>query len=201
MKITKLNLTNQTILAISPLYDQIDKLHQIKTLCTEQTVVVFMGDICFPYKQTYEIVPRVNILQAFMEDKSAHFVVGNHDLIYAAKCANIHADICEWMHLQPRVLKISYSNGSNYLFLHGGIKPDHKTLNDLENDLEVSFLEQWHSDYDGRFGFVVASHPTQENHQIQKYPHSLSLDTSAHQNKKVAIQEITAQGLGKVVYH
>ena len=200
MKITKLNLTNQTILVVSPLYDQIDKLHQINTLCNEQSIIIFMGDICFPYKQTYEIVPRINILQAFMEDKSAYFVVGNHDLTYVAKCANIHADVCMWLQCQPRILKINYANGSNYLFLHGGIKPDHKTQNDLEEDLEVSFLEKWHSDYDGRFGFVISSHPSQENHQIKKYPHSLSVDTSAHQSKSIAIQEITTQGLGKLVY-
>ena len=192
------NLTSgQTILVVSPLYDQIEKLTPLFFKRPSNSIWVFLGDTAFPYTQTHEIVFRINSLQVRMENQQVCYIAGDHDLTFANKHANIHVDVCDWIMRQPRILKCSYPNGSNYLFLHGGIKPDYRSIQDIENDPESSFLIDWHKQYDGRFGYVVSAHSTPS----QKYPYSMSLDTEAWKTKRIAVQEITENGLGSLSYY
>lgn len=80
--------------------------------------------------------------------------------------------------------------------------PKHKSVEDLNNDLEISFVNdnKWHKKYKGQLGYIVTSHPSSSDNKVKIYNHSISLDTKCHETDILAVQEITNKGLGQTFY-
>lgn len=203
MKINNIKINTSKILVVGPIYNQIDKLFQISQLHNIEIPIIFLGDLCYPYDNYSEIPERLSVLKAFMENKKSYYIIGDKDLIYMKKIYNSHADVYDWFKQQNLAIKFNFLNNSSVMVTHGGILPKHKTLNDLNNDLEICFVkdlpdskENWHTSYDGRFGYIISSHPNSITGEFYNY--SMSVDTNCYENNNpLIIQEFTDKGVGE----
>lgn len=207
MRSEKFDIKDKTLLVVGPLYNQMDKLYALRPMIKENHIVVFLGDICFPYQKFSEVVPRVHTIKEFMTGITAHYVLGDKDLLYMRKTINSHTDTHDWLGQQNLAIRFVFPNNTSALIVHGGILPKHTTWSEINNDVEVAFIsnlpqikKSWHNSYNGRFGYVLSSHPAAKDNEVEKSKHSISLDTNAHESGKLAVQEFTEKGLGETIY-
>lgn len=206
MQFKKLIIKNERILVIGPIYNKMEKLLALKTIIKPDDILVFMGNISFPYKIGSEVTKRINQLDAFCDDKKAYYIVGDLDLIFKSKNAGSNPDVCGWLQYKSLGLKFSFENNTNIIVINGSILPEYKKIENLNNNLEISFYKiddegkHWHDTYDGRFGFVVSNYPYSLNNKIKIYNHSVSLNTRCNETNILAVQEITNKGLGQTFY-
>lgn len=207
MKIRNIQLKNQRILAVGPLYDKTEKLIQIDKMYNDNTPLIFIGDLCYPFKTHNDISKRLNEFRGFAEGKNIYYILGDKDLSFIKQVYSSHADIYDWFMNQCIACKFTFENNSSVMLLHGGILEKHKTISDLDNDLEVSFVENlpdpkknWHENYNGRFGYIIASHPASKENTIETYNYSMSLDTNCYKTNILIMQEFTDKGVGETFY-
>lgn len=198
---TILNEKNR-ILVVGPFYDKIEKLNFIQDIRQPDDIVIFLGDICFPNNDLNALNIRVQKLQAFLQKDKTFYILGNHDLSFRSKLDIYNYDIYNWINKQYLAIKINFENETNALIVHGGILPRHSKFEDLNQDLEISFNNEpsMHQDYNGRFGYLITSHPKSEKNQVELFNYSMSLDTSCHETNILAVQELTKMGLGQTFY-
>lgn len=207
MRTKKVDVKDKNLLVVGPLYNKLEKLYAIEPLVKDNSIVVLLGDICFPYEKYSDVPSRIEQMKLFMEGKDAHYVLGDKDLVYMQKTFAAHADTHDWLAVQPLAVRFVFENQTSALVVHGGILPRHTTWGEISDDLEISFItnvptinKPWHRVYNGRFGYVLSSHPATKENEAVKYEHSISLDTNAHETDKVAVQEFTEKGLGETFY-
>lgn len=206
LQIQNFNISEERILAIGPLYNRMEKLFPLKLMCQPNDILIFLGDSCYPYQDTAEVVKRLNELSTFFEGKKSYYILGDHDLVFKSKVATSNTDAYDWLHYKLLGVRFTYKNSSSVLLLHGGVLPTHAKMADLHNDLEISFVTEtkdkknWHKSYDGRFGYVISAHPSSKDDKVQIHKHSVSLDTRCHETGALAVQEFTKNGLGKTFY-
>lgn len=193
---------SQELLVIGPIYNQIDKLPLLEKH-TKNRLVVFLGDLCYPYNSFTDISERLKSLRSFIQGKRCFYILGDKDLIFMKKIFSSHTDTYDWLNAQRKALRFSFSNNTNILLVHGGVLPSHKTWNEVQNDLESAFItnlqetgKPWHDIYDGRFGYVISSHPS----EVKIYNHSMSLETEGFNTDKLAAQVYGPNGLGETLY-
>lgn len=207
MRTKKVDVKDKNLLVVGPLYNKLEKLYAIGPLVKDNSIVVLLGDICFPYEKYSEVPSRIEQVKLFMEGKDAHYVLGDKDLVYMQKTFATHADTHDWLAVQPLAVRFVFENQTSALVTHGGILPRHTTWGEISDDLEIAFItnvptinKPWHRVYNGRFGYVLSSHPATKENEAVKYEHSISLDTNAHETDKVVVQEFTEKGLGETFY-
>ncbi len=201
-----LEIGNQELLVIGPLYNKVDKLPLLEKHAKGR-LVVFLGDIGYPCVTFNDVSERLKAVRGFIDGKRAFYILGDKDLSYMKKVYGSNADTYDWMSLQRKALRFSFANNSNVLVVHGGVLPTHKTWNEVQNDVEsafVSYLKDtettWHHSYDGRFGYVISSHTYAGDPTVKIYNHSMSLDTECHQTDILAAQIVGPDGLGETLY-
>lgn len=197
MTIPKIELKNETLLIVGPIYDKIEKLNEIDKLYDKNKIIVFLGDICFPGTSA-EITERIKILNEFMEKHNSYYIVGDKDLIFNKNPLSSNNLINENL----LALKCNFDNNSMLLLLHGGVL--NHTLEKI-NDIEIAFItdnpeinKPWHISYNGRLGYIISSHCYDS--EVKHYNFSSSLDTKAYETNILAIQEFDKNGLGKTYY-
>jgi hypothetical protein len=209
LHIQSFDINDERLLIVGPLYDRLEKLTSLKQICQPNDILVFLGDTCYPYKNTTEVVKRLNELTTFFEGKTSYYLLGEKDLLFKSQIKTAHSDAYDWLHYKLLGVRFIYNNQSSVLMIHGGILPKHRKLSDLNNDPEVSFITEtgeeinWHKKYDGRFGYVISSHPASkeaEGAKVGHYKYSSSLDTLCYESGILAVQEFTCKGLGQTFY-
>lgn len=207
MRTNKIDVKDKSLLVVGPLYNKMDKLFALTPLIKEDSIVVFLGDIAYPFNKFSDVPPRIETIKTFMEGKDCHYVLGDKDLIYMQKTFSSSADTHEWLSKQSTAIRFMFDNGTSVLAVHGGILPRHTTWGEVNSDLEISFITEvtsikksWHKLYNGRFGYVVSSHLANKDNKVEIHKHSISLDTNAHESDVVAVQEFTKNGLGQTFY-
>lgn len=197
----KITIHNQRALICGPIYNKVNKLSAIKELSNSEDIIIFLGDSTYPYNSTTEAIGRLENLRSFFEERTCYYILGNYDLSFKTKIRSSNADYFQWLESQYSFIEVEFNNNSKFLILHGGLLPRHKTLQDLENDPEVSFVNNdWHKGYKGHLGYIVSSHGNHSSETIEIYNHSVSLETNCHLTNILAVQEVTKSGLGKTIY-
>lgn len=201
-----LEIGSQELLVIGPLYNKIDKLDLLEEVAKDK-LVVLLGDISYPYNTFNDVSDRLKKIRSFIAGKRCFYILGDKDLIFMKKIFSSNADTYDWLSLQRKALRFSFSNNTNLLVVHGGVLPTHTTWNDVQDDYESAFVStlvdtgvSWHTQYDGRFGYVLSSHGNFGDSEIKFYNHSAALDTECYKTDKLAVQIFGPNGLGKTLY-
>lgn len=204
MKTRNVQLNSQRLLVVGPIYNRTDKLFLLDKLCKPDDRIVFLGDVSLPYKSKSEVTKRIQEIQAFSESHKSFYVLGDEDLLFMKDSYVSHADAYDWFNQQSITIRFTYKNNSNVMVVHGGIPTKNKTLESLDNDLELIFeskssnaKKKWHKTYDGRFGYVVSSHPPVQSDKAEIHNHSMSLDSQCHTKEVLLVQEVNDKGLGE----
>lgn len=207
MRSKKIDLKDSNLLIVGPLYNKTNKLSQLEQMIKSNHTVIFMGDTCFPYEKFSEVSSRLNEIKSFMENKNAHYILGDKDLLYMNKTFSTDAENHKWIISQQVAIRCMFDNQTSVLLTHGGIWPKHTTWDELTRDFEIAFIsnlpevkQPWHKGYNGRFGYVISAHPGNKSYEVQKFNHSMALDTDAYESDKVAVVEYGPNGLVEINY-
>lgn len=193
---------NSELFIVGPIYNKIDKLPLIEKFAEGRTII-FLGDISYPNESYGKTSERIGQLRSFCDERRALYVIGDKDLVYMKRIVNSHADTYDWLGQQKKVFRFSFANNTNLVVVHGGILPTHKTWQEIQTDPEAVFLNKidgkpWQESYDGRFGYVISSHPTTK--EVKFYNNCLSLDTECFESDKLATQVFGPNGAGETFY-
>lgn len=84
----------------------------------------------------------------------------------------------------------------NVIITNGGISKNIKKMQDLENNIQSSFINyNWHQNFSGCFDYVISNNPLAKNNDnLQFYNYSMAL---GNENKTFAI-EVDNIGLKKI---
>lgn len=186
-----IDVGENNVIIVAPIYNKIDKLAKIENFISKNTILILNGDVCYPYENIQEIENRISVLDAFIKKYSAHYLIGNKDLLYLSN-NKYNNFIKKWVDRQKLTLTIKFNNNTTTTILHGGITKSMKSFDDL-NTLEVCFVDKidnklWHEYYNGRFGDIISSNPN-SNEGIKFFNHSISLDNLSYETDKLYIIE------------
>jgi predicted phosphodiesterase len=167
---------------------------------SSDNILVSVGDIYDKGFGDYQAENIIKQLKKLNENKSAFVVRGNHEE------KRIKNKTCDpWLQSQPRVITFVFSNNTRLTIMHAGVSPNH-TSDDLENNVEVMYIRDldekgdyipliykmidgqkklrpvkqgkaWHEFYDGRFGYIIAGHHSQDDGIVKFYKFSANVDT------------------------
>jgi hypothetical protein len=114
----------------------------------------------------------------------------------------------EWFARRQLALMFLFYNQTKLTIVHGGVTPYH-TYQDLRNNVETLYIrtldeggsfipltwkeidgcrklvavkegKPWHEHYDGRFGYIISGHDSQEDGEPKFYAHSCNIDTKCY---------------------
>jgi hypothetical protein len=198
MNFPKISVGKQKVLVISPICDQMHVLEKLKKL-GDQYIVVFTGEICFPWNDLEKVESRIKMIDLYIKEHSAFYILGDGDLTFKNKNKNNNNNLNEWIDNQCIAINILFNNNTSLTVVHGGIPLNLNSWNEMESNIELAFVrnienQPWHKHYNGKFGYVISAHPTSD--EVMIYDHSTSIDVK---NKLVG-QEYDDNGLKRTIF-
>lgn len=189
---------DEKILVISPIYDQIDVLSKIKKISEQYDLIIFNGNLTFPFYDLNAVQNRIDLFESIFNTNTL-YNIGNYDLELLLKLEDTNKKITDWINSKSNVIILEYSNSVRFIIVNGGIKKN-MTRKDIMNSMEVTFISKvdnryWHLDYNGSLGYVISNNPIQTGDPTF-YSHSLRMGTPyVSDNCKIIAQEVTKYGL------
>ena len=196
-----------------------DKLIQ-QTNIGDKRILVVIGDVWNIHESgiSKSIIRKIARLSAA---GWAYMIKGNHEQKIINKNREPSMEV-EWCRTLPLILNFIFTNLNNISVVHGGVTPFH-TRENVSTDPEVMYIRTldennkpvpvqwidgklqpqkngiaWHEVYDGRFGYMISSHGSDEA-PIKHFKHSCSINSRCYKNKGIIGQVVSSQGtLGKV---
>ena len=193
MDFPRITASDQKILIISPICDQIDKIKKIEEFGDEY-IVVFTGEVCYPWDDINQVKYRVDVIDNYLKTHSAFYVLGDGDLTFKNKNKNNNNDLNKWIDSQCLGINIAFSNRTNLTVVHGGIPLGVKSWKEIISNIEIAFVKNidgksWHKFYEGNFGYVISAHPTAD--KVKRFEYSSAIDVQG----QVLAQEYDKNGL------
>lgn len=179
------------ILVVGPLYDNTNKLKNIKNYINQYDLIVLNGNISFPFNN-FDFKNRIKLIDELLATNKIIYNIGNLDY----KISLDEECVAEWLKDKPNVINLNFDRGANIIITNGGISD---TIKNLYNNLEASFVnlinnKPWHELYDGRFGRVISNLPLDDSPSFYNYSARIGTKYSAN-NTKVYAQEVSSKGL------
>ena len=102
-------------------------------------------------------------------------------------------EIKKWIQSLPNVVIINYASRPVIIF-NGGLPTNNMKIEDLNNNLEVSFVaSSWHQRYRGKLGYIISNQSNQVETQTSQY---FAYSMCLRQNYS---QEVDQIGLKKLI--
>jgi len=197
-----MNRIDSDLLVVGDLNGNLELLQKIIEVAKDK-ILVLLGDV-LGKENAQEI-------HTLYQKKNVFIIKGNQD----QKLIN-HNMISPYWNVLPTFITFVFPNQNKVSVVHGGISPKHKwkdiysqeliyirTLDGNNNPVPLKWnnnkLEpirpgvSWHQKYDGRFGYVISSHGTEES-GIKHYLHSCSVNSRYHKTGKLLGQIVLSNG-------
>lgn len=189
------------ILIVGPIYNKLDKLQRAKSLIPNYDVVIFNGNLCYPFDNLNEVTDRINILETIIQPKKIIYNLGNYDLklLQQLQQTNQFPHIKKWLSTQNNVIMI---NSCHLIVTGGGVTPQ-MTRTSLLNNIETSFVSHingkpWHTQYGGGYGYIVSNNPL-TTQPPQFYNFSAQIGNLYGDKTQVYAQEADQYGLKRTI--
>lgn len=144
------------LLVVGPLYNNLDKLEKIKDLTDRFDHIIINSGLLFPNLSRAE--EQIAQVKETLLDKNISYLIGRQDLMLWSELEP-QSESAKWILNQPNVATIKWENDYKVTVMDGGLTPDIKHLSQLRDNLEVSFVVDWHKTYNGKFGFIITNKP------------------------------------------
>lgn len=192
------------VLVIGPLYDKLDKLDKIKELSSNYELVIFNGNLCYPFDNLDEVERRIDILDGYLKPGRILYNLGNYDLVLSQKLNEVkgYDRIKQWLKSFTNVFIIGFRNQTTCIITSGGLTNEMKREHLLDN-IETSFVsyidhKPWHVKYGGMQGYVVSNSPLTFQ-EPQFYNFSAQIGNDYGPETKVYAAEIGPAGLKQTI--
>ena len=190
------------ILVVGPLYDRIDKLTEIETYFDKYELIVFNGNLCYPYDNPLEVCQRLDAMSKLLTNPKVKYNLGNHDLLFLNKVRKEldQEKIYNWLRVQDNVIIVKFRGGNTLIITSGGVTPE-MSLKDLIYNTETSFVSNiqdkpWHQSYGGGMGYIISNNPlTQTPPQFHNFSAQMG---NSYSNKTITYMlEVGCNGVGR----
>lgn len=190
-------------LVIGPLYDKIEKLERVREYSTDHQLIVFNGNLCYPFDDLSKVEYRLDKMNELLQDSRVIYNMGNYDYQLLDKLRDNpqYQKIHDWLATRCNVVIATMKSGSNLVITCGGITPQ-MSKHDLLNNLEISFISKinqvsWHHQYGGGIGYIISNNPlTQERPRF--YNFSAQIGNSYQDKSETYIIEVGNNGLKSI---
>jgi hypothetical protein len=166
-----------------------------KVSCTKLNYdfIILNGSVFYPYNKN-SILETIKLLNDLKSTQKIIYNIAGLDLKISLEDERVMA----WVALQNNVINLLFERGSSYFIIDGGINDDIIKKQDLNNNIEVSFInnEKWHQEYGGDLGYIISNKPYYNKPKFFNY--SCSIGCELDKNKVIA-QEVYENGLGKTL--
>lgn len=179
-----------------------DKISKVSEMLPNYGIVVFNGNLLYPFNNILDIKSRIQTMNVLLETKKVIYNIGNYDLelLTILYKSGEHSDIQNWIVSKPNIVDI---NSSSVLVVNGGIMPSIKSIKELDDNLEISFVSKinnkpWQVYYQGWLGYIVSNNPITTN-KPKFFPYASQIGTEYSENSSVYAQEIDQFGLNNII--
>jgi hypothetical protein len=188
------------ILVVGPIYDKIDRLAAIEKMIPQYNLILFNGGLCCPSNDLDQIQLRISKIQDLMDHHRIVYLAGRSDYSILQSLDNVA--ITNWINMRPNIAFVAFPTRT-VLVMDGGIPSTVKTINELHNNMEISFLSKikdkpWHAAYNGGLGYVISNNPLTDQ-PPQYYSYSMQLGNTYGPENKLYAQEINEVGLKQTI--
>lgn len=156
MTATTLHNFSGQLLIVGPLYNNLEKLSQVEDLANQYDHVIINSGLLFPSMNQVE--ERIARIQETLEDSKITYLIGRQDLTLWSQL-EAQSETAKWIINRPNVAIVKWEAGYQVIVVDGGLTNKVSTLDDLTDNLETSFVIDWHQQYNGKMGFVVSNKP------------------------------------------
>lgn len=148
--------TVRNVLIVGPINNKLDKLDAIEKLLPEFDWVVINGILSLDDYILSIDEQTLNRLDQLISTKKVVCNMSAPDLLVANRDSS---DTEQWIRSKPNVVLINFGGSFQCIVVHGGIPSHITSLDQLEDNLEVSFAPHPHETYSGGLGYVIANTP------------------------------------------
>ena len=191
------------ILVVGPIYDQIDKVSNHSDWFSQHELIVFNGNLCYPFTDLDQIRQRLKIMDAYLAQSKVLYNLSDHDLGLMQQLweSGEAPDIHKWLQSKSNVVLVEFASQTNLTITGGGIAPN-MTRSDLYDNLETSFINRleghpWHELYDGGCGYTIANNPLTQSRPTY-YNHSMQIGTIYSPEITIYAVQVTSHGVGSI---
>lgn len=196
--------SNYKFLVIGPIYNQLDKLKNIENKFSTYDMIIFNGNLCYPFDDLSAVKRRIDIMKEYQKSGKVIYNNGSYDYQFHKNLLEnqMNIDIQKWIQLNSNVVIIGFDNQTTVIVTAGGITSKmNKT--DLIDNLETTFVSEidgvsWHKMYGGAHGYIISNNPLTKK-KPQFYNFSAQIGNLYEENCNVFAQEVTRQGLGQTI--
>lgn len=152
----------QNVLVVGPIYNKLDKLEKIKQLMTSYDWIVFNDSITYNIDICSDNNPQIKLMDQLLSSGKATYNIGKIDLLLASKLNifnSTQSKIESWIRNKPNVVKIDFNSSFQLLVVSGGIPVNITKQEQLESNIEISFMIHCHQTYTGGLGYVISNFP------------------------------------------
>lgn len=184
----------KSALVVSAIYsDNIKCLDKINKYIESYDIIILNGCLFYPYNQD-SVLNTIKILKDLEMSKKIIYNIASLDL----KISLQDKRIMQWARHRNNVINLLFERGSSYFIFDGGINDDIIKKEDLNDNMEVSFInnEKWHHDYSGNLGYIITNKPYYNKPKFFNYSCSIGYEFGKN---KVTAQEVYENGLGKTL--
>lgn len=172
------------ILILAPLHNKINIIDRLEELLIEYDWVILNGGISSSSNNINDLLEKISKMQDLIKKLPITYNIDNIDLINITNIDNQFIE--DWIKSNPNIISIKFPQ-RNILVVNGGIPNHIRTMEELSNNFEVSFVSKlnnkpWHTSYNGRFGYVISNANIEEKlHKFYNY--SMQLGNGSGPNK------------------
>ena len=205
MTLLTLPKIKEKILVVGSVFDKTDKIDKIKEIIANYYVIIFNGNLLYPFDDMDKLILRIKLINELIETKKVIYNLGSYDLklFSMLNYNNKHTDIQKWILSKPNVIAIDFNNSSSVIILNGGLTPKINSRLMMKDNLELSFIsyidnKPWQNYYGGQLGYIISNNPSNTDNP-HFFPYAAQIGTKYSKDSNIYAQEVDQSGLKNII--
>jgi hypothetical protein len=152
----------QNLLIVGPIYHKLDKLKIIERKLPLYDWIIINDSITCAGDNISSIKSQIAVMDQLLAGNKVIYNVGKMDLMTATKMNFLDRDqfqIAHWIRTKSNVVRVNFADSFQLLVMSGGFCSNINSYQQLNDNLEVSFIIHPHQIYTGGLGYVVSNLP------------------------------------------
>jgi hypothetical protein len=152
----------QKLLVVGPVYNKLNKIDEIEKLIPEHDWTIFNDSITFTNNHIPTLVSQLERMDQLLASGKVIYNAGSIDWTVANQMDILQPDqlkIAQWIQNKPNVVIANFNGSFQLVVVSGGIPADIISHEQLNDNMEVSFVPHPHQTYPGGLGYVICNGP------------------------------------------
>ena len=150
------------LLVVGPIYNKLSKLDELEKMLPNYDWIV-INDSCATDQDNFpSIEMSIKRREKLLSTGKIVITVSRKDLVYAGSLNlsdSQQSKIESWFRAQPNIVLANFGESFRCLIVNGGIPSHISNIDELTNNIEISFAQHPHEKYSGGLGYVISNTP------------------------------------------